>query len=353
MISKSEPLFSIIVPVYNTEQYLRECIDSILAQTYENFEVILIDDGATDNCPQICDEYAERDSRVKVIHKENGGVSSARNIGIQSAKGKYLLFFDSDDSVKPNTFERLFQLQLEKKADVICYGYYQEYEDHHFRNNIIKKNYFANVPIEMALSIAFEGYNNYPGFERIFPSVWDKAYKREVIQNNNLRFDEYLSKAEDLLFNVAFFCVARNAYMTDESFYIYRLNPNSLIHTYPVFEEERIQKGVYLYSQVRNIFVHSFVGKETFQPVLSARLVRIAININEEIVNSTMNFSQRLSTIKKVTEWLLKYLDKYEMEIKFVQGKKFKFERTIVVNRCILVEFIYAMIMARFHKWFV
>ena len=102
------PLFSIIVPVYKAEKYINECVDSVLAQTFEDFELILADDGSPDRCPEICDEYAKKDSRIKVIHKENGGASSARNSGIEAACGEYVIFLDSDDYWEENyTLQRL------------------------------------------------------------------------------------------------------------------------------------------------------------------------------------------------------------------------------------------------------
>ena len=108
--------FSVIVPVYNVEKYLKECLDSILSQTFKDFELILVNDGSKDSSPAICDEYAEKDSRVKVIHKENGGQSTARNMGIEKATGEFAVFLDSDDLLSPNTFEIL----IEKAEKVYC-----------------------------------------------------------------------------------------------------------------------------------------------------------------------------------------------------------------------------------------
>ena len=102
-------LISIIIPVYNVEQYLKRCIDSVINQTYHNVEIILIDDGSPDSCPQKCDIWAKKDSRIKVVHKVNGGLSDARNYGLQYAKGKYIAFLDSDDYVQPNTYEKLYE----------------------------------------------------------------------------------------------------------------------------------------------------------------------------------------------------------------------------------------------------
>lgn len=115
------PLISVIVPVYKVEEYLAACVDSILAQTYENLEIILVDDGSPDNCGKICDSYAKKDSRIKVIHKENGGVSSARNAALDVINGEYVGFVDSDDTVRPEMFETLYKKIVENSADVaIC-----------------------------------------------------------------------------------------------------------------------------------------------------------------------------------------------------------------------------------------
>lgn len=112
-----KPLISVIIPVYKVEAYLTECVKSVLAQTYQNFELILVDDGSPDNCPKMCDEFAARDSRIRVIHKENGGLSSARNAGIDAANGQYLAFLDSDDLWSPLFLERLYSAIQETGAD--------------------------------------------------------------------------------------------------------------------------------------------------------------------------------------------------------------------------------------------
>ncbi|MED3939488.1 glycosyltransferase family 2 protein [Priestia megaterium] len=112
------PAISIIVPVYNVEEYLEKCIDSILKQTFKDFELILVNDGSTDNCGEICDKYVGKDNRVRVIHKKNGGLSDARNSGIEAAKGHYIGFVDSDDWIEPNMYEILYTLCVENGADI-------------------------------------------------------------------------------------------------------------------------------------------------------------------------------------------------------------------------------------------
>ena len=115
-----KPLISVIIPVYNVEKYLEKCVDSVTEQTYSNLEIILIDDGSPDTCPQICDEYALKDARIRVVHKENGGLSSARNVGLDIAKGDYIAFLDSDDWVDATTYEEMLILAFKAKADIVC-----------------------------------------------------------------------------------------------------------------------------------------------------------------------------------------------------------------------------------------
>lgn len=122
-------MISIVIPVYNSEQYLRQCVDSVLAQTYKNLDVILVDDGSTDSSPAICDEYAARDVRVRVIHQENGGIGAARNAGIKIAKGTYIGFVDSDDWIDPLMYEYMYEKITRTQSDIAICGYTYEYRN--------------------------------------------------------------------------------------------------------------------------------------------------------------------------------------------------------------------------------
>lgn len=121
-------MISVIVPVYRVERYLARCVDSILAQTYRDLEIILVDDGSPDHCGEICDEYAKRDARVRVIHKSNGGISDARNVGMEAAEGEFISFIDSDDYIEPEMLQTLYKLQKESNADIVCCGICDRYE---------------------------------------------------------------------------------------------------------------------------------------------------------------------------------------------------------------------------------
>lgn len=179
------PVFSIIVPVYKTEQYIEKCVTSILNQTYKDFELILIDDGSPDRCPQMCDEYQKLDPRVKVIHKKNGGVSSARNCGLEIASGMFVWFVDSDDYIEPFSLQQLYEAQKEKKADLYVFNTQQIYSFHTADiNQFFEKYYFTYVL----------------GF-----GPWNKLYRRKIIQKNHLKFDEQETIGEDLLFNINYY----------------------------------------------------------------------------------------------------------------------------------------------------
>jgi glycosyltransferase involved in cell wall biosynthesis len=196
-----QTLISIIVPVYNVEKFLPKCIESIVNQTYTNFELILIDDGSTDNSGNICDLFAENDNRIKVIHQNNAGVSTARNNGIKEARGDYICFVDADDWIEEDYLAHFTAKIQEKDYDIIITGYFYDYV-----KTGEKKMYFLSA----------QDTNNKEGFVEIIPqmeennllgSVWSKLFKKDIIKNNNLSFEINISYSEDTIFcwNYLFF----------------------------------------------------------------------------------------------------------------------------------------------------
>lgn len=179
---------SVIVPIYNTEKYLRRCIDSILAQTYTDFELILIDDGSTDNSGKICDEYAKINSRIHVIHKQNCGVSSARNVGIDTAKGEYIAFVDADDFVDKNY---LSALALQSADMIVCSAWYADSDGNVTKKALDLKDEHHFVSDENIL-LWFEQATLY--------SVWGRLLKLSIIRENRLYFDKNTTRGEDTIF---------------------------------------------------------------------------------------------------------------------------------------------------------
>lgn len=168
------PLISIIVPVYNVEKYLEKCLNSILEQTYKNFEVIVVDDGSPDSCYEICEQYAKKDARIKAFHKKNGGLADARNYGLERSSGKYITFIDSDDFVKEDYLEYLLCLLEKHKADISMCGNFRYWED---------KEVKGSKKVEIKVFSSLEAVENLLYQKNIENSAWGKLYKRELFKN--------------------------------------------------------------------------------------------------------------------------------------------------------------------------
>lgn len=191
---------SIIVPVYNREKYIDRCIKSILNQSFRDFELILVDDGSTDNSIHICNKYSNINDNIIVIHKENGGVSSARNIGLEHAKGEYIMFIDSDDYIEENMLEVSYNHMFENKADLfICGAKINTYIKDKIRG--IQNLKLCNCEYLINEFLEKEGIDYLPIY---INSVWAKLYKSEIIKNNNLKFKEDIYMGEDSIFNLEY-----------------------------------------------------------------------------------------------------------------------------------------------------
>lgn len=208
-----EKLISIIVPVYKVEKYLDLCISSIVSQTYKNLEIILVDDGSPDNCPEICDEWVGKDCRVKVIHKENGGVSSARNAGLDIAAGEYIGFVDSDDYIEPDMYEILYNNILSYNADMCSCNFNCIDKEHNIYNLMKYKNKVIDTSKEIIL--------NYLSDNFVDPCCHSKLYSSKIINNEKLRFEVNIKNGEDFLFNYSFFKYSKKVVAIENSLYNY------------------------------------------------------------------------------------------------------------------------------------
>lgn len=216
---KSNLLISVIIPIYKVEEYLNKCVDSVLNQKFNDIEVILINDGSPDNCPVICDEYASVDQRVKVIHKVNGGLSDARNTGINAARGNYLMFLDSDDYWEGNDcLHNLIQRIAANDPDIMLYGV-QDNDYFTNKRRITRTGYNIEelrLNREAAIKSLFK--------RRQFPrAVWTLAIKREFVIQNKLYFEKGL-RAEDIDWLINVFMHASSFDAVHDAFYIYVIN---------------------------------------------------------------------------------------------------------------------------------
>ena len=222
MQSSGGTLVSVIVPVYKVEEYLRQCLDSIINQTYKNLEIILVDDGSPDKCGEICEEYAKNDSRITVYHKENGGLSDARNYGMQRSHGEYITFVDSDDVIKTNLAEALMAVTEKYDSDMaVCPPHESAYDSslHDFSSG--EKIYTGCIDTEDALrKLLYQ--------EEIFnTSAWGKIYRRGVIEGIEYPKGIFV---EDLATTYRIMLNCRTVSFTSEKLYGYRLRHDSQLH---------------------------------------------------------------------------------------------------------------------------
>lgn len=212
-----DKLISVIVPVYKVEKYLSRCIDSIIAQTYNNLEIILIDDGSPDRSGRICDDYARKDHRIRVFHKPNGGVSSARNLGLKEAKGEYIGFVDSDDYIAPQMYEVLFNNLVNNNADLSVCGYKKEIDKGIFEPYYNKRLNCVFLRNEMLKNLLSNKYYTC--------SCWNVLFKKYLL--SDLFFDEKRKHNEDLLFLYEVMKKCNNLFFTSDAYYYYCTNEGS------------------------------------------------------------------------------------------------------------------------------
>lgn len=220
------PKISVIVPVYKAEKYLHQCVDSILSQTFHDFEVLLIDDGSPDLSGLICDEYSAKDSRVKVFHKINGGVSSARQCGIDNAIGEYTIHVDPDDWIEPNMLDELYKRAIELDADMVICDYYEEYNNQQLYCNQQPSN-LNNETVLQEL------------FTHLHGSCWNKLIRRFCYKNFNVKFPLDLSCNEDLYVCISLLINPIKIDYINKAYYHYTqyVNLNSLVRKPKSYDE--------------------------------------------------------------------------------------------------------------------
>lgn len=221
---------SIIVPVYNAEDYLENCINSMLHQTYSDIEIVLINDGSTDSSSKIIDRYAKKDKRLKSIHIKNSGVSTARNIGLQNATGNWIVFVDSDDWIEPNMISFSVNKALETKADIVMWTYFKNYANEELALSLLPggdQEITANKDL-FHLKAIYQMYGEDKVRESVSSgTVWCKLYKKSLIEDNNLEFKVGLTRAQDTVFSLNAFEQANKIVYYDKSLYHYRITTTS------------------------------------------------------------------------------------------------------------------------------
>lgn len=275
MLDKEKvPILTIVVPVYKVEKYINRCVESLVSQTLKNLQIILVDDGSPDSCPEMCDQWAERDSRIIVIHKSNGGLSSARNAGLKIAAGKYIGFVDSDDDVECDMYEKMIAKAEEHKVDFVMSDYH--------RISMDGEDCIKTLPID-------SGYYDREKIRSvIFPelimkeiidygpllSVWHCLYRVDFLRKNGLKFDEQVRWSEDNIFSAIMgYCARSFYYLKGEALYHYYQNPGTITTSY--------RKGAWEIYCKMNEHLHDFfdgVHDYDFSRQLKLHLIYYACN---------------------------------------------------------------------------
>ena len=244
-------LISVVLPIYNVEKYLIRCLDRVTKQSYSNLEIILVDDGSLDNCSQICEEWAQKDDRVKVIHKENAGLGMARNTGIEVATGKYIYFIDSDDYIELDAIEKMYYAASLNQADMVLFGYKNVNGHGEIVNCVIpvsdKKVFVGTEVQEVFLPELIAHRKNELGMANFHMSAWACLYSLDLIKRVGWRFvSEREIIAEDVYSLLHLYKYVNKVVILSEALYCYCENETSLTHTY---RKDRYEKIRYFHRQ--------------------------------------------------------------------------------------------------------
>lgn len=299
-IKNTAPLVSIVIPIYNVEKYLNECIQSVVNQTYENLEIILVDDGSPDNCPSICDEWAQKDSRIKVIHKKNGGLGYARNTGIDNATGDFIYFMDSDDFIDSKLVERCVDVLINDKSDIVLFGFSSVDVNGVKISDCIpspSKNLFVNEEVRKIFLKHFLIGNRYKKENwNLFISACMCMFSLDIIKKNNFRFvSEREIISEDIFFLLGFYSYVKKVSIINSSFYNYRKNMQSLSNT---FKKDRLEKNNIFYLKSLEL-CNELNYDEEISRLCVYPYLRNHISALKMIVSSNLDKKQKFKEFKK------------------------------------------------------
>lgn len=313
MNNVSNPLVSIIVPVYNAKKHLESCIKSIIEQSYNNTELILIDDGSEDGSSELCDSIQSKYPQIKVLHKINGGVSSARNMGLDISRGEYIVFIDSDDTISKNYIECF--INSSKDIDIVIGEIEDTYIDsnNHIYKNVLRKH---KAPCEGHL---FKEYYQLINWLR---GPWAKLYKKSIIDLYNIRFDETLSVAEDQVFNFQYYKYVKSYKIAFDSIYTYyhydQKSSLSILLNEKSFSDDIFKLNLeykflraYCSIDFYNIYIHELAGLfrkyRTLQNdstlISNYNRVKKLAEINNVAFDKSLSFKNRIIVILLILKW--------------------------------------------------
>lgn len=333
-------MISIVVPIYNVEKYICQCVDSIIAQSYADIEIILVDDGSVDKCPKICDDYALKDSRIKVIHKENGGLISARKAGVNASNGEYVTFVDGDDFVHQNMYECVAKSIAEHNPDVVvCDFYYNYYDKKDVSEQICTEEFYDKVKLvnEIYPKMLFDG--NYYSFG-IAPNCWSKVFKKDLLVKHLMKVDDRTKMGEDASFTYPILLDANSVSYVNKPLYYYRILPQSMSRGYDKNLDKIIFNAYYAIKKCSTECFDIASQLAYYMVYLANFVVRNEIKSNEKsktntFVNWLFANMDLIDSAKKVE------VSKLPLHTKiFVYGLKYKSKTVMKMYMALLKNFI-------------
>lgn len=316
---------TVVIPIYNVEPYLRQCLDSVVNQTYKNLEIILVDDGSPDNCGAICDEYAANDDRIIVIHKENGGLSAARNDGIRKATGEWITFVDSDDWCELDYYEQMLKEEFDSDTDIICASdhYVESASDSTTQRRCFKEGFaFCS---EKERHILMNRVLDLKGTVLVgdapFGYPWDKLYRGNFLLREDLLFDESLRVCEDALFNYRAMSKAGKVVGRICAGYHYRFNLSSITKT---VDPKRPEKN-YQYVSKLCKYAEGYGLDDGMRDVLNAHVMNTflsVLSLSYFHPDNTMPYTEILHKVKKMKDMPCYYNAIHSKNSCYLSGKR-------------------------------
>ena len=297
------PLVTVVLPIYNVEKYLDRCVTSVVNQTYRNLEIILVDDGSPDNCPQMCDAWAEQDSRIKVVHKKNAGLGMARNTGIEHATGAYICFFDSDDYIAGDTVEKACHLAVHAQADIVVFGM----SNVNNRGEVVKqripqaeKTIYAGDEVQARfLPDLVDCRHRDVAVKNLTLSAWSCLYSMELIRKTGWRFvSERQNISEDSYSLIWLYKYVSRVAVLPEALYFYCANGASLTQTY------RADR----FSRIKQFYMDTVAMAETqgyndaVMVAISGLYISFTIAAMKQIEAANMDTKDKKQLLRQITE---------------------------------------------------
>lgn len=272
---------SVIIPVYNVQNYLRQCVDSVLQQTYPCTEIILVDDGSVDESGKICDEYQKQNDKIVVIHKENGGLSDARNVGYARATGEYIFFLDSDDWIEVSTLEFLYHLVKQEHADIAVANYWYQYEDRKVAANVMEQDIVLDKTEAMKMLLQNDLIKNF---------AWGKLYRAQLLQGLHFPVGKLF---EDVYWTHLIFDRATRVVVAKQELVHYRQRSDSISYQFDV-KKVHILQG---YMERRTFIERNY---PQFVPLVDENIVRVTLEIYVESVRH-FQWARHRAVVKELT----------------------------------------------------